>query len=152
MVYLEGVDSIDDVDFARHRVGRRGMNSLKISTTVQSTDDQGNPIANEGEVNIFKQFDPMTDRFAVETLEVSDTQGNSTYWSLSTEQAVEGGRVTDTFIQTDVSNKARIILIGSDSESDTYVVTGSLSDASAEVKVVGFDSDDTIDVSGFLLE
>ena len=84
------------------------MNSLKISTTVQSTDDQGNPIANEGEVNIFKQFDPMTDRFAVETLEVSDTQGNSTYWSLSTEQAVrEGGRVTDTFIQTDVSNTGK---------------------------------------------
>jgi hypothetical protein len=150
VVYLEGVDSIDDVDFARHQVGREGMNSLKISTTVQSTDDQGNPIANEGEVNIFKQFDPMTDRFAVETLEVSDTQGNSTYWSLSTEQAVrEGGRVTDTFIQTDVSNTGKGILIGSDSESDTYVVTGSLSDASAEVKVVGFDSDDTIDVSGF---
>jgi len=150
VVYLEGVDGIGEVTFDRHQVGREGMNSLKISTTVESTDDQGNAIANAGEVNIFKQFDPLTDRFAVETLELSDTQGNSEYWSLSTTEAVrEGGRVTDTYIQTDVSNTGKGILIGSDNTDDTYVVTGAASDAEVEVMVVGFDASDTIDLSSF---
>jgi len=150
VVYLEGVDGIGDVSFDRHQVGREGMNSLKISTTVQSTDDQGNPIANEGEVNIFKQFDPLTDRFAVETLELADTQGNSEYWSLSTTEAVrEGGRVTDTYIQTDVSNTGKGILIGSDNTDDTYVVNGDAAGVGAEVMVVGFDGSDTIDLSSF---
>ena len=29
----------------------------------------------------------QTDRFAIETLEISDTNGNSEYWSLSTAEA-----------------------------------------------------------------
>ena len=150
VVYLEGVDGIGDVSFDRHQVGREGMNSLKISTTVESTDDQGNAIANAGEVNIFKQFDPLTDRFAVETLELADTQGNSEYWSLSTTEAVrEGGRVTDTYIQTDVSNTGKGILIGSDNTDDTYVVNGDAAGVGAEVMVVGFDGSDTIDLSSF---
>jgi hypothetical protein len=148
VVYLEGVDGINDVTFDRHQVGREGMNSLKISTTVESTDDQGNAIANAGEVNIFKQFDPLTDRFAVETLELADTQGNSEYWSLSTTEAVrDGGRVTDTYIQTDVSNTGKGILIGSDDTDDTYVVNGDAAGLGAEVMVVGFDGSDTIDLS-----
>jgi len=150
VVYLEGVDGIGDVSFDRHQVGREGMNSLKISTTVESSDDQGNAIANAGEVNIFKQFDPLTDRFAVETLELADTQGNSEYWSLSTTEAVrEGGRVTDTYIQTDVSNTGKGILIGSDNTDDTYVVNGDAAGVGAEVMVVGFDGSDTIDLSSF---
>jgi hypothetical protein len=150
VVYLEGVDGINDVSFDRHQVGREGMNSLKISTTVESTDDQGNAIANAGEVNIFKQFDPLTDRFAVETLELADTQGNSEYWSLSTTEAVrDGGRVTDTYIQTDVSNTGKGILIGSDDTDDTYVVNGDAAGVGAEVMVVGFDGSDTIDLSSF---
>ena len=48
------------------------------------------PIANAGEVTVFKQFDGLTDRFAVETLEISDTAGNSEYWSLSGAQADRG--------------------------------------------------------------
>ena len=149
VVYLEGVNGIDDVTFDRHQVGREGMNSLKISTTVESTDDQGNAIANAGEVNIFKQFDPLTDRFAVETLELADTQGNSEYWSLSTTEAVrDGGRVTDTYIQTDVSNTGKGILIGSNNTDDTYVVNGDAG-VGAEVMVVGFDGSDTIDLSSF---
>jgi hypothetical protein len=150
VVYLEGVDGINDVSFDRHQVGREGMNSLKISTTVESTDAQGNAIANAGEVNIFKQFDPLTDRFAVETLELADTQGNSEYWSLSTTEAVrDGGRVTDTYIQTDVSNTGKGILIGSDNTDDTYVVNGDAAGLGAEVMVVGFDGSDTIDLSSF---
>jgi len=150
VVYLEGVNGIDDVTFDRHQVGREGMNSLKISTTVESTDDQGNAIANAGEVNIFKQFDPLTDRFAVETLELADNQGNSEYWSLSTTEAVrDGGRVTDTYIQTDVSNTGKGILIGSDQTDDTYVVNGDAAGVGAEVMVVGFDGSDTIDLSSF---
>ena len=39
------------------------------------------------------------------------------------------------------------ILIGSDTEADKYVVTGD-GDA-AQIKVVGFDSDDTIDLTSF---
>ena len=79
---------------------------------------------------------------------LSDTQGNSEYWSLSTAEAVrDGGRITDTHIVTDVSNTGKGILIGSDTGSDTYVVTGD-GDA-AEIKVVGFDANDTIDLTSF---
>ena len=100
--------------------------------------------SNASEVSIFKQFDAITDRFAIETLEISDTQGNSEYWSLSTAEADrDGGRITDTYIVTDVSNTGKGILIGSDTEADNYVVTGD-GDA-AQIKVVGFDSNDTID-------
>ena len=79
---------------------------------------------------------------------LSDTQGNSEYWSLSTSEAVrDGGRITDTHIVTDVSNTGKGILIGSDTEADTYVVEGG--DAAAEILVVGFDANDTIDLSAF---
>ena len=124
VVYLEGVSGIDAVNFERFQVGREGENSLKISTTVEGVDENGAVVAsNASEVSIFKQFDAMTDRFAIETLEISDTQGNSEYWSLSTAEAVrDGGRITDTYITTDVSNTGKGILIGSDTESDTYVV------------------------------
>ena len=124
VVYLEGVNGIDAVNFERFQVGREGENSLKISTTVEGVDENGVVVAsNASEVSIFKQFDAMTDRFAIETLEISDTQGNSEYWSLSTAEAVrDGGRITDTYITTDVSNTGKGILIGSDTEADTYVV------------------------------
>ena len=90
----------------------------------------------------------MTDRFAIETLEISDTSGNSEYWSLSTSEADRsGGRITDTHIVTDVSNTGKGILIGSDTDSDKYVVEGD--DAAAQIKVVGFDASDTIDLTAF---
>ena len=116
VVYLEGVSGIDAVNFERFQVGREGENSLKISTTVEGVDESGAVVAsNASEVSIFKQFDAMTDRFAIETLEISDTTGNSEYWSLSTAEAVrDGGRITDTYITTDVSNTGKGILIGSD--------------------------------------
>jgi len=149
VVYLEGVSGIDEVTFERFQVGREGENSLKISTTVEGVDENGVVVAsNASEVSIFKQFDAMTDRFAIETLEISDTDGNSEYWSLSTSEAVrEGGRITDTHIVTDVSNTGKGILIGSDTDSDTYVVEGG--DAAAQIKVVGFDASDTIDLTAF---
>ena len=149
VVYLEGVSGIDAVNFERFQVGREGENSLKISTTVEGVDENGAVVAsNASEVSIFKQFDAMTDRFAIETLEISDTQGNSEYWSLSTADAVrDGGRITDTYITTDVSNTGKGILIGSDTQADTYVVEGG--NGAAEIKVVGFDSNDTIDLSSF---
>ena len=112
MVYLEGVSGIDGVTFERFQVGREGENSLKISTTVKGVDENAGGSTNASEVSIFKQFDAMTDRFAIETLEISDTNGNSEYWSLSTSEAVrEGGRITDTHIVTDVSNTGKGILI-----------------------------------------
>ena len=47
---------------------------MKISTTVEGVDENGAVVAsNASEVSIFKQFDAMTDRFAIETLEISDT-------------------------------------------------------------------------------
>ena len=58
-----------------------------------------------------------------------------------------GGRITDTHIVTDVSNTGKGILIGSDAQADTYVVTGG-GDA-AQIKVVGFDANDTIDLTSF---
>ena len=113
-------------------------------------DENGNTVEvarNAGEVTVFKQFDALTDRFACETLEISDTNGVSEYWSLSTAEADRsGGRITDTHIVTDVSNTGKGILIGSDTESDTYVVTG---DGAAQIKVVGFDASDTIDLTSF---
>ena len=126
---------------------------MKISATVtaQDVDENGNTIEvarNAGEVTVFKQFDALTDRFAVETLEISTTDGTSEYWSLSTAEADRsGGRITDTHIVTDVSNTGKGILIGSDTEADTYVVTGD-GDA-AQIKVVGFDATDTIDLTSF---
>ena len=120
VVYLEGVSGIDGVNFERFQVGREGENSLKISATVtaQDVDEDGNTIEvarNAGEVTVFKQFDALTDRFAVETLEISTTDGTSEYWSLSTAEADRsGGRITDTHIVTDVSNTGKGILIGSD--------------------------------------
>ena len=68
---------------------------------------------------------------------------------MSTAEAVrDGGRITDTYITTDVSNTGKGILIGSDtSGSDTYVVTGG--GGAAQIKVVGFDASDTIDLSAF---
>jgi len=149
VVYLEGVNGIDAVNFERFQVGREGENSLKISTTVEGVDEEGNVVAsNASEVSIFKQFDAMTDRFAIETLEISDTQGNSEYWSLSTADAVrDGGRVTDTHIVVDVSNTGKGILIGSETEADTYVVTSD--GGAAEILVDGFDSNDTLDLSAF---
>ena len=151
VVYLEGVSGIDGVNFERFQVGREGENSLKISTTVEGVDENGVVVAsNASEVSIFKQFDAMTDRFAIETLELSDTQGNSEYWSLSTADAVrDGGRITDTHITTDVSNTGKGILIGSDTEADTYVVEGG--NGAAEIKVDGFDSNDTIDLSPLVM-
>ena len=71
-------------------------------------------------------------------------------WSLSTSDADrEGGRVTDTYIQTDVSNTGKGILIGSGDQADKYVVTGDAAGVGAQVMVKGFDSSDTIDVSSF---
>ena len=43
VVYLEGVTGIDGVIFERFQVGREGDNSLKISTTVEGVDENGNP-------------------------------------------------------------------------------------------------------------
>ena len=157
VIYLEGVNNgIAGVEFERYQVGREGMNSLKIKATVTATSDDPDlgltdgRIENAGEVNIFKQFDPLTDRFAVETLEISDASGNKEYWSLSTSDADrEGGRVTDTYIQTDVSNTGKGILIGSGDQADKYVVTGDAAGVGAQVMVTGFDSSDTIDVSSF---
>jgi hypothetical protein len=150
VVYLEGVNGIGDVNFARQQIGREGQNSLKITTTVEGVDENGSVVAsNNSEVNIFKQFDALTDRFAIETLEISDTQGNSEYWSLSTAEAVrDGGRIMDTYITTDVSNTGKGILIGSDTGSDQYVVNADADD-SAEIMVVGFDASDSIDLTAF---
>ena len=149
IVYLEGVDGIGAVDFDRQQIGREGFNSLKISTTVRGLDENDVEVAsNKSEINIFKQFDALTDRFAVETLEISGTDGSSEYWSLSTAEAVrEGGRITETHIVADVSNTGKGILIGSETETDSYVVTGA-SDG-AEILVDGFDANDTIDLTSF---
>ena len=66
---------------------------------------------------------------------------------MSTAEATrEGGRITDTHIVTDVSNTGKGILIGSDG-MDTYVVEGGA--VAAEMKVVGFDANDTIDLTAF---
>jgi hypothetical protein len=150
VVYLEGVNGIGDVNFERQQIGREGQNSLKITTTVKGVDANDVEVAsNTSEVNIFKQFDALTDRFAIETLEISDTQGNSEYWSLSTAEAQRGdGRILDTYITTDVSNTGKGILIGSDTASDKYVVNADADD-SAEIMVVGFDATDSIDLTDF---
>jgi hypothetical protein len=150
VVYLEGVNGIGDVNFERQQIGREGQNSLKITTTVKGVDENGTEVAsNASEVNIFKQFDALTDRFAIETLEISDTQGNSEYWSLSTAEAQRGdGRILDTYITTDVSNTGKGILIGSNTADDKYVVNADAGD-SAEIMVVGFDANDSIDLTAF---
>ena len=122
---------------------------MKIEATVVGLEDGVEVSRNAGEVTVFKQFDAITDRFAVETLEIQDTSGDrKEYWSLSTAEAVrEDGKITDTYIKTDVSNTGKGVLIGSDTNADTYVVTGG--DAAAQIKVVGFDANDTIDLTDF---
>jgi hypothetical protein len=152
VIYLEGVNDISTVDFIRFQIGREGENSLKITTTVASDElsDEGNVIANSGEVTIFKQFDGLTDRFAVETLEISDTAGNREYWSLTQADSVrDGGRVTETYVTTDVSNTGKGILVGSDGSDDFRVDSTYAGTDSVEVLLTSFDSNDTIDLTAF---
>ena len=151
VVYLEGVSGINGVDLLRFQVGREGNNSLQIQSTVRGVDENGNPSVdgNDSEVTIFKQFDAMTDRFAVETLELS-VNGVSEYWSLSTTEAVrDGGRVVDTYQVADVSNTGKGILVGSSSDADQFVVSGASDGGTAEVKVYDFDASDSIDLTAF---
>ena len=151
VVYLEGVSGIDGVDLSRFQVGREGNNSLQIETTVRGVDENGNPSVdgNASEVTVFKQFDAMTDRFAVETLELS-VNGSSEYWSLSTTEAVrDGGRVTDTYQVADVSNTGKGIFVGSSAGADQFVVSGAADGGTAEVKVYDFDASDSIDLTAF---
>ena len=125
--------------FSRTSIGREGNVSLKIETDIQAGEN-----INNGEISIFKQFDVMTNRFAVETLQIADSDGlNSEYWSLSTAEADRsGGKDYRYAYSYDVSNTGKGILIGSDSNSDTFVVTGV--DDVAEVKVIGFDSSNSV--------
>ena len=84
-------------------------------------DENGNPSVdgNASEVTVFKQFDAMTDRFAVETLELS-VNGSSEYWSLSTTEAVrDGGRVVDTYITLMYPIRVRVFWLVRDSDADT---------------------------------
>ena len=123
---------------------------MKIKATVEGVDENGVVVAsNDSEVNIFKQFDALTDRFAIETLEISNTQGDSEYWSLSTAEAHrDGGRIIDTHIVVDVSNTGKGVLVGSETEADKYVVNADADD-SAEILVDGFDANDSIDLTDF---
>ena len=152
VIYLEGVNDISTVGFSRFQVGREGENSLKITTTVTSDQlsDEGNAIANSGEVTVFKQFDGLTDRFAVETLEIRDTAGNREYWSLTQADSVrDGGRVTETYVTTDVSNTGKGILVGSDGSDDFRVDSSYQGTDSVEVLLTSFDANDTIDLTAF---
>ena len=88
VIYLEGVRSNHTrliSTLVEFKVGH-GLNSLNISTTVKSDEksDENNDIANASDVTVFNQFDAITDRFAIETLEVKNTSGDIQYWSLST--------------------------------------------------------------------
>ena len=75
IIYLKGVTNIDEVIFSRTSIGREGNVSLKIETDIQAGEN-----INNGEISIFKQFDVMTNRFAVETLQIADSDGlNSEY-------------------------------------------------------------------------
>jgi len=151
VVYLEGVSGINGVELSRFQVGREGNNSLQIESTVRGVDENGNPSidGNESELTVFKQFDAMTDRFAIETLELS-VNGSSEYWSLSTTEAVrDGGRVTDTYQVADVSNTGKGIFVGSTADADQFVVSGAADGGTAEVKVYDFDASDSIDLTAF---
>ena len=114
-------------------------------------DENGTQIVNDGSVTVFKQFDAVSGRFAMETLEIAaDAGAESEYWSLSKTEAVrDGGRIMDTKIVTDISETDKGILVGSSSQDDFVVVSDGSSDGAAEVKIVGFDSGDTIDLSSF---
>jgi hypothetical protein len=153
VVYLEGVQSINDVNFTRFALGREGDNSLKIEANVKNgfQGEDGEQIVNDGSVTVFKQFDAVSGRFAMETLEIaSDAGAESEYWSLSKTEAVrDGGRIMDTKIVTDISETDKGILVGSSSQDDFVVVSDGSSDGAAEVRIVGFDSGDTIDLSAF---
>jgi len=153
VIYLEGVDDISNVAFNRFQVGREGENSLKITTTVRSNDtsEENNEIANAGEVTVFKQFDALTDRFAVETLEISDTSGQSQYWSLSGAQADRDstGAIQNTYVTTDVSNTGKGILVGSENVDKFKVDSSYAGTDSVEVLLTSFDSSDSIDLSAF---
>ena len=56
----------------------------------------------------------MTDRFAIETLEISGTDGTSEYWSLVHRRQIVLVVGLPIRILTDVSNTGKGILIGSD--------------------------------------
>ena len=87
----------------------------------------------------------------METLEISDLQGNSEYWSLSGAQADRDstGAIQNTYVTTDVSNTGKGILVGSSDGDNFKVDAGYAGTDSVELLLTSFDSNDTIDLSAF---
>ena len=69
VIFLKGVTSIDELEMTRTSVGR-GEYFVKIQATIES-----DGTINDGEITVFKQFDPLVNRFAVEKLEIENLSG-----------------------------------------------------------------------------
>ena len=107
VIFLKGVTSIDEVVMSRTSVGREGNTSLKIQTSIES-----DGAINDGEITVFKQFDPLVNRFAVEQLEIETLSGDIQVWSLPTVAAIrDGRRIVDTVIESNIGDTGRAILL-----------------------------------------
>lgn len=151
VIFLKGVDSIDELAMSRTSVGREGNTSLKIQTNIGVGAN-----VNNGEITIFKQFDPLVTRFAIERLEIEDLNGNVQGWSLPTVSAIRDGRkIVDTVMETDIGGTGKAILIGSMVENESFKVKGDGNfgglqyggDSNFEVKLIGFEIGDKLDLS-----
>ena len=151
VVYLEGVSGINGVDLSRFQVGR-GNNSLQIQSTVRGVDENGNPSVdgNDSEVTVFKQFDAMTDRFAVETLELSVNGVSGVLeFEYDWEAVRDGGRVVDTYQVADVSNTGGVFwLVRVLMRISLWSVVLRMV-VLLKVKVYDFDGSDSIDLTAF---
>ena len=151
VIFLKGVTSVDELVMTRTALGREGNTSLKIQTDIESS---GN--INDGEITVFKQFDPLVKRFAIEKLEIETLSGEVQLWSLPTVSAIrDGRRIIDKVIETDIGDTGRAIFIGNDSEVSNFKLTNEPSgDGQAfggltnfDIKIINWKDGDTVDLS-----
>ena len=123
---------------------------MKIETVIQ-----GDGVANSGEITVFKQLDPLIDRFAIEKLEIQTIAGETQVWSLPTALAIRNGRtITDTVIKANVGDTGRAILLGGEGQTNFKVeaefssVNGVFGGLNAiEIKLINWKDGDTVDLS-----
>ena len=151
VIFLKGVTSIDEVVMSRTSVGREGNTSLKIQTSIES-----DGTINDGEITVFKQFDPLVNRFAVEKLEIETLTGDIQVWSLPTAAAIrDGRRIVDTVIESNIGDTGRAIFIGNDVGQSKFKLTSETSSeglafgglTNFDIKFINWKEGDTVDLS-----
>ena len=105
---------------------------------------------------MFKQFDPLVNRFAVEKLEIETLSGDIQVWSLPTAAAIrDGRRIVDTVIESNIGDTGRAIFIGNDTDQSNFKLTSETSSeglafgglTNFDIKFINWKEGDTVDLS-----